>query len=133
VESRDRVALSSRRRAEELLEAKLEVGMLGFSKDPAETVGGEKVVDHVSTEASLLAQAVLFAPSPLPPSVSGCADAYSYAASVRKWAKRRLRGGVPSALAIKNGVNSRHRLLRRARSNRDLWHVVPMFWVPDDL
>lgn len=123
VSSRDRVALTARSRSEAVLAREVEFGIITFVKDPDSTPEDRNVSDWLQNETSLFSQAAIFSDRPLPASNTGIADASRFARLVRRWSKKRLLGGVPNALAIKNGRNNRSVLLARARLNRQRWRI----------
>jgi hypothetical protein len=125
VESRDRVARISRERADRVLDQEIDFGLTVFTVDPTPVPGKMLVSSWLQNETSLFSASALFGQSPCPASLSGIADAFSYSRSVRAWARKRTKGGVPKNLAIKDRRNNRWALMARLRGNRSRWFVEP--------
>jgi hypothetical protein len=82
-----------------------------------------KVTDWLQNETSLFAQSAAFSDDVLPGIAKGVTGAARFGRLVRRWARGRLRGGVPASLAIQNNRNSRFALLRKMRLNRQRWSL----------
>jgi hypothetical protein len=129
--SKDPVALAARRRACTAFDQGIEFGMISVKKvhrlTPEEVpLSLGPVFEVVSMETALFTEAACFKGEPLPASASGMAVPSKFARVVHAWARRTLRGGVPDRIAVRTGCSSRNNLLRKVRSNRLVWHVVPL-------
>nr|UYL95377.1 MAG: RNA-dependent RNA polymerase [Rizhao Narna tick virus 1] len=126
VEAADPAVWESRKAAEQRLRAAEEIGLVVFDTLPVPPGAKDRklLVDSLSSQMTFFSQARVFSDTPFPPVATEMVSLKKYHRLLGRWCSSQTRGGVPSALAVKSGVNSRHHLLRRARRNRDRWAVA---------
>jgi len=122
-EAGDPTVWESRANSESRLAGSLEIRILRYTKNPAPEVQSKLVVRHLSDQMAYFARARVFSDTPFPPIATEIVSVRKYARLFHKWVRRQIKGGVPSATALRDRVNSRDRLVRRARENRDRWFL----------
>jgi len=126
VEAGDPTVWESRVNAEQRLEASLEIGLLRYTKEPRSEESPAKfkaVVTHLSDQMAYFARARVFSDNAFPPVATEIVSLKKYSRLVNGWISKKTGEGLPSRMAIRNRVNSRMRLLARARQNRQSWHL----------
>nr|QIR30318.1 RNA-dependent RNA polymerase [Plasmopara viticola lesion associated narnavirus 39] len=124
VEAADPAVWEARRNAEQRLRASAEIGIVFFNTNPLSGDAGSKlVVQSLSDQMAYFSGARVFSDTPFPPVATEMVSLKKYHRLIKRWCVSRTKGGIPSALAIKSGRNSRFRLVDKARRNRDRWVV----------
>ncbi|QJT93748.1 RNA-dependent RNA polymerase [Erysiphe necator associated narnavirus 16] len=126
VEAGDPSSWEARQRAELRLTEALEFGVLSYSTLPYSRGSANQrlVVDQLSDQVAWYARSRVFSDHSFPPVATEIVSLSKYSRLVNGWISKKIRGGVPGALALTNRRNSRFSLLGRARLNRDRWSVL---------
>jgi len=136
VEAGDPAVWQARKHAEGRLTGSLELGLLRYitvdgSLDPKDR-RRKLVVDHLADQMSYFARTRVFSETPFPSVATEVVSLRKYSRLVNGWIAKKTKGGVPSRMALTNRVNSRSRLLTRARENRGRWALQLAEGIPDD-
>jgi len=122
-EAGDPTVWESRANSESRLAGSLEIGILRYTKNPDPENRSKLVVDHLSDQMAYFARARVFSDTPFPPIATEIVSVKKYSRLFKKWVRKQIKGGVPQAMAIRDRVSSRDRLVNRARENRDRWFL----------
>jgi hypothetical protein len=123
----DPVALRAFQRASALVANGIEMGAFAIRRGgPKPDPAWRPVYRFMNRATVSQARMQIFGSASLPPARSGCRDVNRFSRSVRSWARRTLRHGVPDRMAIRAKRVSRLALLKRAKILKDLW-IEPLW------
>jgi hypothetical protein len=132
-ESTDRAIMYCRKSAELTLQNAVTLGEFNVIDSFEQGTFGELSINQwIKKDTALQSQSLIFTSDPILNCLSGIPDPYRFQRLLNDWIRKVLAGGLPDALAISNGVNTRRKLLAKVKSIKNRWIVMDSYclWAP---